>query len=133
MKKRKTPFELSAPAKQSTRAPKQQSSRGSEPSSRNPELSSGTPAKDAHVIRRYVVDRREGTFLVVERDDGTILDIEADRLPTDCQKEGVVFDVTNDDWGSAARNRDEERRRNKDSKQAIEKMKKNDPGGDVQL
>lgn len=126
MKKRKTPFELSSPAKQSSRAPKLQPSRGSEQSSR-------APARDPHVTRRYVVDRREGTFLVVERDDGTILDIEADRLPTDCQKEGVVFDVTNDDWGRATRNRDEERRRNKDSKPAIEKLKKSGLGGDVEL
>lgn len=132
MKKRKTPFELSSPAKQSSRAPKLQPSRGSEPSPVS-EQSSRAPARDPHVTRRYVVDRREGTFLVVERDDGTILDIEADRLPTDCQKEGVVFDVTNDDWGRATRNRDEERRRNKDSKPAIEKLKKRDLGGDVEL
>ena len=104
MKKRKTPFELSPRA-----------------------------GKDAKSTRRYVVDRREGTFLVVERDDGTILDVEIDRLPTDCQKEGVVFDVINDDWGTATRNRDEERRRNKDIKAALEKLKKSDPGGDVQL
>ena len=119
MKKRKTPFEISAPAKQSSRAPKLQPSRA--------------PARDPHVTRRYAVDRREGTFLVVERDDGAILDIEADRLPTDCQKEGVVFDVTDDDWGSATRNHDEERRRNRDTKKTLDDLKKRDPGGDVNL
>ena len=104
MKKRKTPFELST-----------------------------KPSKNPTASRRYVVDRREGNFLVVERDDGTILDIEADRLPRDCQKEGVVFDVTKDDWGSATRNREEEKRRNRESKKTLDDLKKRDPGGDVEL
>ena len=104
MKKRKTPFELSPRA-----------------------------GKEAKSTRRYVVDRREGTFLVVERDDGTILDVEFDRLPRDCQKEGVVFDVVNDDWATATRNREEEKRRARESKKALDDLKKSDPGGDVQL
>lgn len=105
MKKRKTPFELSARA----------------------------PVKGAPVPRRYVVDRKEGEFLVVERDDGTIFDVEADRLPTDCRKEGTVFEVTNDDWGSARRDRDEERRRSAKNKKQLDQLKKTDPGGDVEL
>lgn len=83
--------------------------------------------------RRYAVDRKEGKFLVIERDDGTILDIEADRLPRDCQREGAVFDVTDDDWAHATRNREEEQRRTRESKKALDDLKKRDPGGDVEL
>ncbi len=96
-------------------------------------LSSRAPATDAVATRRYVVDRKEGTFLVLERDDGTILDVEADRLPRDCQKEGTVFDVAADDWSKATRNRDEEQRRNRENKKTLDQLKKKDRGGDVNL
>ena len=82
---------------------------------------------------RYVVDRREGTFLVLEREDGAIVDIEASRLPRDCQKEGAIFDVAGDDWARAARNVEEEQRRSRETKKTLGELRKRDPGGDVKL
>ena len=82
---------------------------------------------------RYVVDRREGKYLVLERDDGTIVDVEATKVPIACRGEGTVFDVPFGEWAKAVRNRDEELRRNREGGKVLDQLKKKDPGGDMKL
>lgn len=62
---------------------------------------------------RYIVERREGKYLILREDDGTIVDVEAVKVPIPCRGEGTVFDVPFGDWTKAARNRDEELKRHR--------------------
>jgi hypothetical protein len=86
---------------------------------------------------RFVVDRREGDTLVVEDANGDLRDVPARELPRSCRSEGVVMDVPvvggSPQWGQAVRNRTEERRRVTDLTKRMEKLRRRDPGGDVEL
>ncbi|MEK7401867.1 MAG: DUF3006 family protein [Gemmatimonadota bacterium] len=88
-------------------------------------------------VERFVVDRREGLILVVEDSGGAFQDVPAQEVPSDCRVEGAVLDVPmsfgSPAWGSARRNRAEERRRVTDLTKRMEQLKKRDPGGDVEL
>ncbi len=87
---------------------------------------------------RLVVDRREGKFLVLIGDDDRTMDVPATQLPKDCRAEGVVLDVPLDDrgepiWKAAARNSAEEVARLREVEERLERLRRTDPGGDVEL
>lgn len=76
-------------------------------------------------------------MLVLEADDGSLADVPANDLPSACRAEGAVLDVPisfgSPQWGSAKRNRAEERRRVTDLTKRMERLRRKDPGGDVEL
>ncbi len=86
----------------------------------------------------YVVDRREGSALILENDSGTTLDVEATLLPPACRAEGAVVRVRlgpdgSPAWSEAVRDREEERRRRADLARRIARLRESDPSGDVEL
>jgi hypothetical protein len=88
--------------------------------------------------RVFVVDRREGRFVVVIGDAGDSIDVEAKLLPKDCRAEGAVIRVDRDavgtpDWSTATRDRDEEARRREELERRVGKLRSGDAGGDVTL
>lgn len=88
--------------------------------------------------RVFVVDRREGRFVVVVGDEGESIDVEAKSLPNDCRAEGAVIRVERDavgtpDWTTATRDRDEESRRRIELERRVGKLRSGDAGGDVTL
>lgn len=88
--------------------------------------------------KRFAIDRREGAIVVAIDDDGLSYDVPASQLPTDCRGEGTVFDAPvgadgAPNWKSAERNRDEERRRLDDAAARVARLRRRDPGGDVEL
>ena len=88
-------------------------------------------------LARYVVDRREGAMLVVEDAAGGLSDVPANDLPSDCRAEGSVLDVPLNrgvpQWASSKRNRAEERRIVTELGKRMDLLRRNDPGGDVEL
>lgn len=88
-------------------------------------------------IRRFVVDRREGKFLVVEDENGAMQDVPERELPSDCRAEGAIVDVPMSSgtphWEQAHRNRAEERRRLKELGARMDKLRKPPPEGDIEL
>ena len=86
---------------------------------------------------RFVVDRREGTMLVIEDEDGALRDVPSADLPPACRVEGAVIDVpassSGPEWGRAERNRDEERRRVMELTKRMDRLREKDPGGDAGL
>ena len=86
---------------------------------------------------RFVVDRREGAMLAIEDADGVFRDVPVADLPAECRAEGAVIDVPvvagRPDWGRAERNRAEERRRVMELTKRMNRLRKKDPGGDVEL
>ena len=87
--------------------------------------------------RRYVVDRREGSVVVLVADSGERHDVPAAELPRNCRAEGAVLDVplagTMPSWRAARRNHTEERGRLREAGERIARLRKRDPGGDVSL
>ncbi len=86
---------------------------------------------------RFVVDRREGQTLVIEDATGAMIDVPANELPSNCRAEGAVLEVPMThgapNWGDAKRNRAEERRILKDLGARLDRLRRKDPGGDVEL
>lgn len=87
---------------------------------------------------RVVVDRREGHALVVIEESGREYQVLAEELPADCRAEGAVLDVPLDArrvplWLRAVRNTEEERRLRREADEALARLRKRDPGGDVEL
>lgn len=86
---------------------------------------------------RVAVDRREGDTIVVVADDGRAFDVRVAELPKPCRAEGAVLDVPLKDgapqWKRARRNHAEEGGRLKEAGERIIRMRKRDPGGDVEL
>ena len=87
---------------------------------------------------RVVVDRLEKSRAVLLEDDGREWQVLAEELPAECRAEGAVLDVPLDSkrvplWLRAHRNSDEEARRRKETGDALRRLRKRDPGGDVQL
>ena len=77
---------------------------------------------------RFVVDRRENEFLVLLDEQGKALDVPANALPADCRRSGAVLDAPlsadgHPQWGKAARNRDEEQRRLKESSEQLARLR----------
>ncbi len=88
--------------------------------------------------KRFAVDRREAAVVVVIDDDGTTFDVPGSALPKDCRAEGAVFDApVGEDgapiWKGAKRNRAAERGRLHEAQERIERLRRRDPGGDVEL
>jgi hypothetical protein len=84
----------------------------------------------------FVVDRIEGTTAIVVSDDGRTFDLPRDQLPHGSH-EGTVLRATSTgrtlDWASATIDEGERQRRQKDARRTIDRLKKSDPGGDIQL
>lgn len=87
---------------------------------------------------RVVVDRLEGSKAVLVADDEQDYEILAEELPEECRLEGAVLDVPLDAkrlplWLRAHRNQGEEQRRRREAAEALKRLRKRDPGGDVEL
>jgi Protein of unknown function (DUF3006). len=85
----------------------------------------------------FVVDRREGSILVIVDDAGAEVNVEANQLHPDCRPEGAVLRVPKansfPDWKRATRDRTEEGRRAADALTRIRKLEQSDTGGDIAL
>ena len=86
--------------------------------------------------RLYVVVRIEGELVVlVDDDSGDWVNVESWELPP--VDEGTMLRVRINDnrpqWDTAAIDPEEAARRKKKSAQAIEDLKRRDPGGDISL
>jgi hypothetical protein len=87
---------------------------------------------------RVTVDRIEGDTFVLIAEDDRIYEVARKELAADCRAEGAVLDVPVaaqgvPDWAQARRNTGEEGLRRRDARQALDRLKKRDPGGDVEL
>ena len=86
----------------------------------------------------FVVDRREGSLMVVVDAEGRSTNISANRLPTKARVEGAVLRVVLDAdgnplWEDAVRDRGEERRRRAETAKRIRRLERGDRGGDIDL
>jgi hypothetical protein len=89
------------------------------------------------IRRHYTVDRMEGALAILLDDRGGRIERPRDSLPLRL-KEGMVLLVPLDDlgeldWSAVTRDEAEERRRLEDAKARLERLRKRDPGGDVNL
>ena len=87
---------------------------------------------------RVVVDRRDGKQIVLVDDDGREYLVLGEELPKECRTEGAVLDVPRDAkrdplWLSAHRNQDEENARRNRAGEVLRRLRRRDPGGDVDL
>lgn len=87
---------------------------------------------------RLTVDRREGKLFLLMGEDGKSFDVSAKELPPECKKEGAVLDVpvgpeSQPLWRRAVRNHAEEARLLRDAASRLERLRRTDPGGDVDL
>ena len=90
----------------------------------------------SHVV--FAVDRREHNVVVLINEAGDALEVEASRLPADCRAEGAVLRVplgpdSAPVWNAAVRDQAEEQRRRSLLEKRLEKLRRNDPGGNVSL
>jgi hypothetical protein len=86
----------------------------------------------------FEVDRVEGSTLVLIDERGQPLDIPLNELPASCRREGAVLRVPTDPsgnyvWGKASRDVDRESKLHAEASTILKRLKKKDPGGDVQL
>ena len=77
-------------------------------------------------------------MLVLVSDDESTIDVQASRLPKGCRAEGAVLRVPldagdNPVWAEALRDPEEEERRLDDLRKRAERLRRSDPGGDVNL
>lgn len=87
---------------------------------------------------RFVVDRTQSGIVTLQGESGRILEVRADELPKGCRAEGAVLDVPIDDsgkpsWQMATRNREEEGALKEQADARLGRLRKSDPGGDVEL
>lgn len=92
----------------------------------------------SETVARFVVDRREGKTLVLQDEGGRSYDIALKDVPPDCRQEGAVLDVPTSSsgdpvWQKAVRNRVEEAVRLRESTSRLERLRRSDPGGDIEL
>jgi hypothetical protein len=85
----------------------------------------------------YVVDRIEGDIAVLVGDDNKSFDVPRRQLPKGT-REGSVFRLTKTikgqpDWTMAELDEVERKRRLKEMKETVERLRKKDPGGDVSI
>jgi hypothetical protein len=83
----------------------------------------------------YVVDRIEGKTAVLVDDGGASLDVPRQQLPKGT-REGTVLRVERSasgvlDWSQARVDQVEEDRRLREMEQALGRLRKTDPGGDL--
>ncbi|MGQ0714818.1 MAG: DUF3006 family protein [Gemmatimonadaceae bacterium] len=84
------------------------------------------------------VDRLEARVAVLIDDDGRELEVARRRLPKDARREGAVLRVDLDDdrepvWTTAVADHEEEQRRLADARERLERLRRSDPGGDIEL
>ena len=114
--------------------------RGPRPrSSAQPAPQAGTPTSSP-TSRRYVVDRVEGRIVVLEDADagGNTIDVDAALFPRGFAEEGALLEVPlspdgTPQWEQATRDRAEEQRRRNDAARRLERLQRNDDGGDITL
>lgn len=87
---------------------------------------------------RVVIDRREGSVFVAIDDRETVYEVPSKSLPSKCRQEGAVLDVPLDTssqptWKDAVRNAEEEAKRLREGHERLGRLRRADPGGDVQL
>ena len=88
--------------------------------------------------RLFVVDRCEGEYLwLVSDEDLSVIQVPASTLPFPVS-EGACLRVQthrdgSPDWASAGVDLDPQKRRTKEIKEALARLKRRDPGGDVVL
>lgn len=85
----------------------------------------------------YVIDRFEGSTAVIIGDDGREFTAPRRVLP-DGSAEGTVLKLNLDnpvtgDWAAAQIDDAERDRRLKQARRTVDRMKKTDPGGDIEL
>jgi hypothetical protein len=85
----------------------------------------------------YAVDRLEGGIAVLVSDAGETVEWPRVELPSGL-REGSVLRVrlgpqNRPDWSSAVIDKEEQKRRLKESKRMLDEMKRSDPGGDIRL
>ncbi len=86
----------------------------------------------------FVVDRREGSLMVVVDEAGQSTNVSANRIPTKARVEGAVLRVKldaegNPEWEDAVRDRGEERRRRAEVAKRVRRLERGDRGGDIKL
>ena len=86
----------------------------------------------------FVVDRRDGSVVILVDDSGNIVEIDGGSLPAECRAEGAVLRVPLDSasqpiWQKAIRDKVEEKRRLELNADRLKKLRRRDPGGDVSL
>lgn len=87
---------------------------------------------------RVVIDRREGSVFVAFDDHDTVYEVPSKSLPSKCRRESAVLDVPLDEagqpvWNRAVRNAEEEAKRLREAHDRLDRLRRTDPGGDVQL
>jgi hypothetical protein len=103
-----------------------------------------SPAHDGEAAagdgRLYAVDRIEGrgdeATVVLVADDGTELEVARAEFGEDAQvEEGAVYRMNprSLDWRTARRERGEEARRRKANRAGMDRLRRQDPGGDLDL
>lgn len=85
----------------------------------------------------FVIDRIEGSTAVVVADDGREFEVPRRALPEDAD-EGTVLRLNLDhpvtgDWSAAAVDDEERARRQRQARKTLDRMKRSDSGGDIQL
>lgn len=86
--------------------------------------------------RFYAVDRIERKRVVVIGDDGNRREVSRDELPAQLREADVVRVPLAEgelDWASARVDRDETERRRREAQRLLDRLRKRDPGGDVEL
>jgi hypothetical protein len=86
----------------------------------------------------FVVDRREGRYVVIVDDGGRSINVSADRLPKGCRAEGAILRVARaatgePDWPTATRDRGAEVRRREELARRVGRLRDADAGGDITL
>ena len=86
----------------------------------------------------FVVDRMEGRYLwLVRDDDAGVVRVLASALPFPVQDGAClrvkVHQAGEPDWGSACLDRGLQERRLEEAREALERLRRRDPGGDVVL
>ena len=85
----------------------------------------------------YVIDRIEGSTAVIVADDGREFEVPRRALPQDVS-EGAVLRLNLDhpvtgDWSAAAVDETEQARRQRQARKTLDRLKRSDPGGDIEL
>ena len=89
-------------------------------------------------MKRFVIDRIETEKVILQDEDGTDHEITASLLPRECRSEGAVLSVPTNakgalDWSRAERDRVAEKQMLADGKETLDRLRRQDPGGDVKL
>jgi hypothetical protein len=88
-------------------------------------------------VAYYAVDRFEGSLAVLVADDGTSIDVSRRALPSGVREGSVIqVEIGSDgrpNWSKASLDEKERERRLKQARDALERLRKRDPGGDVTL